>query len=1292
LSGTGFRSRIRGLIAEDIVKLLLFSFRLACLACLLVPRLLPAARPAPAVSFAEGDEKDALTDMISELHVEKGSTWWNADWSFRRSVTVHDPRLGMGVQDVFLTDPDPLLLANTRPCARALADLRAVSLKGEIIPCGVSRFGQDDGLSLIWIRPDPSARPPFVFFLYYGNGRVPPAATPEPARIPEERDRMTPVLGPEETAPGYRVPATTGPSFFTNMVVLEAESCMTDYGKPSFTYDRQPPQMAWVIRGRDDDETFKTASGGAYLASTCPWRQQAIPEPILASNTVVVPEAGLWQAWVRYRVTRYHPLADKAKGGLPTAEQYVPFEVALGGKTFTCGTNQAPGAIYRWDRFEVELPAGELEARFRLAGFSAPDCLLLTRDAAYRPDRRDFNGPVWMRFRVPDASFGPYIAELFCVITPWSSHGPQGESAGYLFRDQVVKGDTDVAMLKRDPAAYLQPGAWSPWIRALHSTAITWWSTARFFAQGKTYGNGGAPNLAVDFEFATRPDAERVFRRGTETWESTPGLSVLMPQELAWAEVNRRTLSFSQWARQRFAFVQGHGVSASEGPRDILVTTMSTSVNAEESDYIVRTCGLLGFNGLEMRTPLSREAFAQLAAKHGMTWSTAHHWAPKFALEQMPDRPAEGQSCQAALKAFLEEQCRGCYAPGPRWGSDAMPVRLLIMGDEIGPATMASFINVHPLLKGAFHEYLEGQGLAPDFFGKTNWSDVAAFSYHPMRKGSEAGDALVAYRKARGLPPDPDLEEAQPALPDTLALPGGGAEVDDLVAAEEQRQADLRLARPVAPGAALEEKRLYHWTQRFRSHYTTVFYGTAHAEIMRRSAEMGRAPPYANPNFQAMPEMCGQMWDGALNLFEWARSGTTEFLFMEDWIGDPYRVAFGQRLLAAAARKKGQNQGALIVADRAPRQRYLMSLANGGRVFLSYLYGPLRVIGPAWAESELTIRAWADSLAWTGRFEKELLGAAARPAEAALLIANTSEINSPFLSTSLAPSRPLNERQNLFAALLDAGVPVELVGEEEIIEDGALSRYKALYVTDPHVDSRAQERIKEWVKAGGVLWASHAGLMREEYDVATTRFDEVFGLASRGAPVEPDRTAGGLSVTNRIRTTGNGALPEVAFDAYPIRPSWKTAGADVLAVYADTGAPALIRHGFGKGSAFLFANSTLAVSGGAYGPDAPDQDWAAGARRLVALGATSAGVAPHVTLSSARVLWTVLDGTDYTMLVLANCRAGAVGNLGVEIVLPRRPKEVVSGRGSAVPFDWAEGRARLTLTLGKDDGEILLFR
>jgi hypothetical protein len=656
----------------------------------------------------------------------------------------------------------------------------------------------------------------------------------------------------------------------------------------------------------------------------------------------------------------------------------------------------------------------------------------------------------------------------------------------------------------------------------------------------------------------------------------------------------------------------------------------------------------------------------------------------------MPGKPAEGLTCTETLDRFLAEKARDCYAPDrPQWGRPDLRARLLILGDEIGPATLAEYINLLPLLKGTFHEYLQRQGLAPEFFGKTNWADVEAFTYRKIREGSEAWDTLVRIMAAQGLEPPKTVELPEEKL--VLKNPSrASAEEVDLSRLEEEKQAGDRLHDASGREASLAERRLYHWTQRFRSWYTTRFYGLSHAELQRVARDELRLPwkPRACPNFQAMPIMCGQMWDGALNLFEWARSGTTDYLSAEDWINGPYRVAFGMRLLKAAGRKRGQELGHLIVADRGHFQRYLMSLGAGSRGFLSYLYGPLRVIGPAWADSKEISEMWAKALRWTGRCEADLLASSLRPAEAAILVANTSEINTAYRHTALyAQSRPLRDRYDIFAALMDAQVPVEIVGEEEIIEDDALARYRALYVSDPHVDSRAQARIRAWVEQGGVLWASHAGLARQEYDEPSPLFDEVFGLAGRGETLS---TPESLEPAERIVVATNDLIPAVAFKAAPCRPAWVLGPAEVLARY-DDGTPVLIRNRFGKGQSFLLGNAAYACTGG-YDFEVDEPPEAAASREVVAVAARAAGVRPHVRLNHTRVLWSVMDGPDQTVLVLANCFVEDLPGLAVEVLLPRKPARAYSGRADNVPFEWLGDRARVTLDLARGDGEILVFR
>ncbi|MFP4027763.1 MAG: hypothetical protein ACLFWL_08240 [Candidatus Brocadiia bacterium] len=1251
--------------------------------------------PVQTVGLPGEELDDGLGDVAAELEEELGDSWWNKNWKFRRKVWIEDPRTKVMGKKIRLARPDPLLLFNTRPCASRLADLRALSPLGKQIECGVDNFGQDDGTSAIWVKLSAHKRKSTpLIYLYYANSKIkpPPAETDPPEKIPGRPGDVR--LGPEETAPGYTHRTPKMGRFYRNLVVVEAEQCRSSYGKPTFTYGDRPPQMLWRIGDRGKIQFPNYISAGAYLASTCPWRPHELKEPIRARTTTDLPAGGKWHVHVRYKTSRpNHPHRRRR-------HRFVPFELRLNDKKYRCGVKQKGGARFRWDSFETELEAGKTEIGFRLTGMSGPDCVLFTKDEEYLPDRRDVNGPVWMRFKVLSEKTKPFYINVFCVIQPWSTHGPQGKSAGLVFRDRVIPGGQGARPRERDPETLLQPGEWSPWVRTLHSSMPTWWTHVSFLPGDKPpIGRYGQTDVEVTFQFASRPHHDRVFRHGTERTgkkRGTKGLHVLMPRRLDLNSMLDRTLTFTQWARQRYQRAQELIGGKTEGPEKIMVTTMATAQSAEATRYVLKTCSALGFNGIGIRCPLEREEFARIAGEHGYRWTQSHHWAPKMDLASLPLEPPEQRSCTEVLRSAIEEAAAKTYVPeASRWHVPGLRPRLIIMGDEIGPATSAAYINLVPLLKGAFHEYLRRHSLTPDFFGKKNWGEVEAIGYQEISRISRTGENLLRIQAAlREEAGESTKYEFKLPIPAREEPPEGVAtkvqETEDLPGLEEDGNDEEESAAPEerVKRASLEEKRLYHWTQRFRSFYTSVFYGIAHREIQRVAEEEMDLPfkPLCSPNFQASPTMTGQMWDGALNLFEWARNDTTNLLFHEDWINGPYRVAFGQRLLHAAARKEGQLNGHLIVADRGFPQRFMMGLAGGSRVFLSYLYGPRRVIGPPWAEDEPTVRAWGRLLSWTGRLEDQILSAGMRPADAALLVANTSEINTRYLRASIRPGRPLSARHDMFAALMDAHVPVEIVGEEEILDDDALKRYRVLYVSDPHVRREVQQKIVSWVRDGGVLWASHAGLARREYDVPSNLLDPVFGLADRGDIVEIKEEP---SWNETIDIGGHKVLGKSQIKAPNIHPNWELDGAEVFGRFQD-GSPAFIHNRFGKGHAFLFGNAPRACTD-AYGYKVEVDEARTAGRKLLLVAAQTAGVRPHLQFPKSHVLWSVHDGRRHTVAYLANCRGEKIEDMPFEVFLPREPASAVEGSGKKLSFKWLENRVKLQIDLPEGDGKIIVL-
>ena len=1235
-----------------------------------------------AQDLADLDETGDADDLDASLAAE----WWDTDWKLRRFVRIEGAGLLVPQEGaIFFQEPDPLLLYNTGRCQKRLVDLRMVVPGGEAVPSGVINFGQDDGTSCLWCKPGPALTgTKLELYLYYGNPRAKPTGDRLSDDVkPPEKPLVRVDFGPEEACEGRRLPRPPIGRFFEKLVVVEAEASHDAQGrKVLFNRKLSSPDL-WMI-------TRERACAGAYLAPFKPWHPRPLEQPIEAWTEARIPEDGTWYVHVRYKVTEYR-YYESTRYYKPTV-QFVPFALILGRRELRCGVQQKPGAWYRWDRFVVEIPAGDLKVGFRMAGCSAPDCVLFTKDERYLPDCRDVSGPVWMRFRALAGTTDPFCTELFCVTRPWSSHGPSGEPAGYLFRDHVIPTMVDASAQARDLEKLLRIDEWSPWVRAFHSTVPTWWSHVRFHPARRGILREGMPGIKVTFQFASRPTGDRVFRDGVEDTGAVPGLFIIMPTRLDCATMLADTLSFAQWARRRFRMVQALGLKPGQGPKEILVSTMATAKSTEETEYIIKTCGLLGFNGLELRTPMAHEERWALADAHGLRSTAQHHWYPKNPHEfydRFLKRPAEGANCEEAAQKIFAELAEACYSPtGRRWRKDSPRVELVIMGDEIGPAISPAFINALPMIQGMFREYLQRQNLEPGFFGKQNWEEVAAFEDAPLSVESKSYRLLVSLDPTKAREEESEEPQSVNEEPrDDVEEDKEFAQLVDMQREEERAAKELTEEVDVTK-LSPTDKRLRYWTTRFRSYYTSQFFGACGREIRKLTAQGHfRRKPFASPNFQAMPVQRSQMWSGALNLFEWARSGTTDFLMLEDWNWDPYRIAFGAEIVRAAARKRGQGIGALLVGGGI-RQRFLADLGNGARSIFSYLYGPLRVIGPPWAEHRETNEAWAELLRWVAKCEDDLLAAKNRPAEAAILVANTSEINTALINTAFL-RYPLYQRAALYAALKDASMPVEVVGEEEVVEDGALGRYKVLYVGDPHVSVRAQERIKAWVAGGGVLWSAYNGLARQEYDEASHVFDEVFGLAHR-PPIEPSLLQWEPEEAEEIIVPKSDLLPAVRFAGVPLKPKYRLSTGKALAHFSD-GSPAFIHNRFGKGQAFLLGGTVHPCTSG-YGKCTEEPPDGMQKRELVAVAARVAGVRPHVRLSRPRILSFVHDGPQQTVLILVNCFEHEQNGVEVDLFLPRPPAAAFTGRADSLDYKWLGDRARFSADLKFRDGEIIVFR
>jgi hypothetical protein len=454
-------------------------------------------------------------------------------------------------------------------------------------------------------------------------------------------------------------------------------------------------------------------------------------------------------------------------------------------------------------------------------------------------------------------------------------------------------------------------------------------------------------------------------------------------------------------------------------------------------------------------------------------------------------------------------------------------------------------------------------------------------------------------------------------------------------------------------------------------------------------------------NMQASPIQAGRMWDGGLNIWDLGRQNAFSALQVEDWHTSPVNVSFGMNMARAAGRKNGQPATALIVLGR-PAQRIIVDLAQGARYLLFYLYGPVQG-DPAFAEDRETLLQIGQTMRKIRRAEPDILAAKNRPCDTAILVDNASEINGQYFSYPFD-----HDRMAVYAALNDQQVPVDLVGAEEVLDDNTLSRYKVLYVCDPHVQTRVQQKIKAWVAAGGTLWADYAALARDEYDEPSKLMDEVFGLKTRG-PVVPYTVKGyngklPPGVTIKIQKSNLFAADTITdirysavADTKSSKPDYKLSTGKALATFSD-GKPAIIRNKYGKGQTVLNGFLAGISYGGQWEPHgynfsriAREAPATPARAQLMTAIARVAGVRPHVKINEHMFWANVHDGPHQTVVYMVN-GSRDLKAVPLEVTLPKVPKSAYRGNGQVVGFKVIGNRAILPLTLAANDCDILVFK
>lgn len=191
-----------------------------------------------------------------------------------------------------------------------------------------------------------------------------------------------------------------------------------------------------------------------------------------------------------------------------------------------------------------------------------------------------------------------------------------------------------------------------------------------------------------------------------------------------------------------------------------------------------------------------------------------------------------------------------------------------------------------------------------------------------------------------------------------------------------------------------------------------------------------------------------------------------------------------------------------------------------------------------------------------GMMEDIVQAGQVRPGVAALWFSETSDIwddgRAPFSAG----------KRTLYIAVKHQQLALDFVVDQDAI-DGALNQYKILYLADQHVSRAASQGIADWVKKGGLLFATAGAGMFDEFNAPNTILRDLLGVdqtsiedADKGALVFEKQDLQFLSPVDAVTASLAPMRKEAQMPVISVRSRIQLKGAQVKGTFAD-GSPAI---------------------------------------------------------------------------------------------------------------------------------------
>ncbi|MCM8828346.1 MAG: beta-galactosidase trimerization domain-containing protein [Candidatus Omnitrophica bacterium] len=313
--------------------------------------------------------------------------------------------------------------------------------------------------------------------------------------------------------------------------------------------------------------------------------------------------------------------------------------------------------------------------------------------------------------------------------------------------------------------------------------------------------------------------------------------------------------------------------------------------------------------------------------------------------------------------------------------------------------------------------------------------------------------------------------------------------------------------KPVDEAEKNEKPALYYYTQKFRTIALGNFI-SLQGKILKE-VYGGEFPVMAN--FSDGAVYYGNFYAQGVDYFEFCNSTEQNSIWSEcggALATSSQLTAYNIELMRCAAKKNQILGHYLIDYGRKPwdsKCKALSGVAREIKMYHNYFYGPTwgnYEGGPAWNSGAWYAHTekWyanAELLREIGAVEDMLVPAKKTKAEVAIVYSSSTDIWT--LKNNLAYGF---DRMHIWLALSHAQVPVDIIYEKQV-EDGLLDSYKVCYLAGPNLTTKAAEKLVEWVKKGGILFATAGAGMFDEYNRNTTVIETIMP-AERQLPQDID--------------------------------------------------------------------------------------------------------------------------------------------------------------------------------------------